>query len=477
VLASNLIPLCVDLDGTLVKSDLLIEALLLLLRHNPLAILLVPFWLLKGKAYLKQELARRVKLDVAVLPYHAKFVAWLRAQHSQGQKLILTTASPHCFAQQISDYLGIFDEVLATEGQINLAGQRKCQKLCQTFGERNFDYAGNARVDVAVWSHARNAILVNSEPGVRERLQGITVITQEFTDTQGNPVQLWLRAIRFNQWLKNILVFVPLLASHRVFEPGLLLHAAVAFLSFGLCASSAYLLNDLLDLPVDRRHPRKNQRPFAAGKLPIRQGILAIPLLLGIAILITIIVLSSHFLAVLLGYFVLTLTYSLYLKQIPMLDVVVLAFLYSTRIIAGGTAVRIMPSFWLLAFSMFIFLSLAMVKRYTELVTMEHVGERRARGRGYHIDDMVLLQALGGSSGYLSVLVLALYINSPSSEALYRYPEALWFLCPLLLYWISRIWFETHRGQMHDDPLIFAVEDRVSWIVAILGVFIIWIAT
>lgn len=469
-------PLCVDLDGTLIKTDLLVESFFLLLGKHPLLVLLVPFWLLRGKAHLKQELARRVALDTATLPYHPLFLPWLREQHARGRVLVLATAAAEPLARQVAEHLQLFSQTLATTNSTNLSGQNKAEQLSQRFGERGFDYAGNDRADLAVWKRARQAILVNPARGVHEQAARTAEIAAEFDDRQGEGLKLWFRALRLHQWLKNILIFVPLLAAHRLLETPLLLQAALAYLAFGLCASSVYLLNDLLDLPADRRHPRKRLRPFAAGTIPILAGALAVPTLLTLAFTLAAIALPAPFFGVLLSYYVLTLAYSLYLKQSVMLDAVVLAALYTLRIIAGAAATAIIPTFWLLAFSMFIFLSLALVKRYAELLALQDLGQSAAQGRGYRIDDLQLLQTLGGASGYLSVLVLALYINSSASQTLYRHPEAIWLLCPLLLYWISRIWLKTHRGEMHDDPVIFAVQDRVSQILTLIGAIIVGLA-
>ncbi|MCB1825973.1 MAG: UbiA family prenyltransferase [Candidatus Competibacteraceae bacterium] len=473
---SILPPLCVDLDGTLINTDLLVESFFLLLGKHPLLVLFVPFWLLRGKARLKQELARRVEPDAATLPYHPAFLTWLRQQHAQGRRLVLATSAAESFARQIADHLGIFSQIIATTDDVNLSGSRKAERLCERFDERGFDYAGNGMVDVAVWGRARQAILVNPARGVREQAARVAAITAVFDDREGARPTPWFKALRVHQWLKNVLVFVPLLAAHRIDEVALLFQAVLAYVAFGLCASSVYLLNDLLDLPADRQHPRKRLRPFAAGQLPVLAGAWLVPALLVLAFLLAGITLPPLFSSVLLGYYALALTYSLYFKQIVMLDAVVLAALYTLRIIAGATATGIVPTFWLLAFSMFIFLSLALVKRHAELLALREMRHGMAWGRGYQVDDLQLLQTLGGASGYLSVLVLALYINSSTSQVLYRHPEAIWLLCPLLLYWISRVWLKTHRGEMHDDPVIFAVQDRVSQVLMGIGAAIVWLA-
>ena len=460
------LPLCVDLDGTLIRSDLLVESTLALLRQQPLQALRVPFWLLRGRAYLKQQIARRVSLDAASLPYDARVLARLHEVAGQRPR-ILCTASDEVLAQAVAAHVGVFDEVMASNGVANLSGDEKAAHLCQRFGERGFDYAGNERRDLKVWRHARRAIVVNAAASLRSQAAEVCEVEREFP-REGGGLRDWVRALRLHQWLKNLLVFLPLLAAHHFFDTGALSHAIMAFLAFGICASGVYVLNDLLDLESDRHHPRKRLRPFAAGTLPVQAGLLAAPLLTLVAFALAFAI-TPRFAVVLGGYFLLTLAYSLVLKRMVMLDVVVLAALYTIRIVAGGVATATPLSFWLLAFSMFLFLSLAMLKRYTELRGAQQLGRSAASGRGYSVEDLPLIQSFGGASGYLAVLVLALYINSAASEMLYRHPPVLWLLCPLLLYWISRAWAIAHRDSMHDDPLVFAARDGVSWIVLALS--------
>ena len=458
---TTFIPLCIDLDGTLLNSDLLLEAAFAQLKQAPLAVLNWPRWLAAGKARLKAEIAARVELDIATLPYNRELLAFLHEQKAQGRTLVLVTASHRQFADRVAAHLNLFDAVLATDGDRNLAGPHKAEVLVERYGERGFDYAGNAAVDLAVWRHARRAIVVNAKPPLADQARAVCEVERVFAP-DGSAWRPWSRALRLHQWLKNVLIFVPLVAGHAWDQPDTLLLALLAFLSFGLCASSVYLLNDLLDLNADRRHPRKCRRPFAAGQLPIAQGVVAIPLLLIAAFGLSLLINPPWFSAVLATYYLFTLAYSLRLKRALMLDVVVLAGLYTLRIIAGAAAAAIEPSFWLLAFSMFLFLSLALVKRYAELWTLREQGDLSASGRGYHVNDLGLLQNLGGAAGYLAVLVLALYINSETSRTLYGQPMMIWLLCPALLYWISRVWLITHRGEMHDDPIIFALTDAHS---------------
>ncbi len=468
-------PLCVDLDGTLVRTDLLIEAVLALLKQNPLNALLLPLWLLKGKTHLKQQIAARVDLDPTRLPYDQPLLDYLRTEKVSGRELILATASHRKYAEQVACHLGLFDEVLATDAEANLSGTGKRDRLVARFGTGGFDYAAAGVSDLAVWSHAGAAIVVNAPPRVPDQVRGVTRIEVVLASPPPRPVD-YFKAIRLHQWLKNLLVLVPLALAHQLDQPMLLLQATLAFLAFGLCASSVYLLNDLLDLPADRAHPTKRYRAFAAGTLPIRHGLALIPILL-VAALALALLLPVSFLGSLALYYGLTCAYSLRLKRMVLLDVFTLTVLYTLRVIAGAAATGVVPSFWLLAFSMFLFLSLALVKRYAELLLIQQ-GERQDEtvGRGYRLVDLETLSQFGITSGYLAVLVLVLYINGDTVSAQYRHPEVIWLLCPLFLYWISFIWLLARRGRMHEDPVLFAIEDRRShWLFALMAL-IVWAA-
>jgi len=467
------VPLCIDLDGTLARTDLLVESALSLLHRNPFYLFAFIVWLVKGKANLKHKVAERVHLDATALPYDERVVELVRANQAH-RKVILCTASNRKWADAVAEHVGGFAEVLASDGQRNLSGATKAQLLVERYGTKAFDYAGNDRADLHVWRQARKAYIVNASDGVIRDAVKVSRV-EVVLSRQGGRSRSWIGALRLHQWLKNLLVFLPLLASHRVFDVDALARSMQAFLAFGFCASGVYLLNDLLDLDVDRRHPRKCRRSFAKGSLPVAQGLLIFPLLtLAAGVLASF--LNYRFLLVLLVYYLLTNAYSFRLKRIAMLDVIVLAGLYSIRVVAGAAAINAPLSFWLLAFSVFIFLSLAILKRYTELRSMLKSGGESASGRGYAVDDLPLLQSLGVASGYLSVLVLALYINSTASEVLYRRPQVLWLLCPALLYWVGRAWLVAHRDRMHDDPIIFAVTDRVSQAMLVIFVLIIFLA-
>ena len=457
----------VDLDGTLVLTDMLVENLFLFLRTYPWRVFSVFAWLLKGKPYLKARLADAVLPPVDRLPYNSALLDWLAERRKAGASLVLATASDQRIAQQVADHLGIFDEVLGTQGDVNLSASRKCEALVARYGEGNFEYVGNAAPDLKVWGAASRIHIANPDPGVLAAARKIGTVDQVF-DTRPGYIKTLLRALRIHQWAKNLLIFVPLIAGHHLFETGLLLDGLIAFAAFSLCASSVYLLNDLLDIQDDRRHRTKRFRPLAAGTLPIMHAVLLTPVLLLAAFLLALL-LPWAFLMVLAGYYLLTLAYSMRLKRAVMLDVVALAMLYTVRVIAGAAAMALPTTFWILAFCMFIFLSLAFVKRYTELRDARVEGrEQKAAGRGYYPSDFELLASLGGSSGYISVLVLALYINDASAAEMYHHPQWMWAACPLLLFWLSRVWILAHRGEMHDDPIVFALRDRTSRWVGVL---------
>jgi len=467
---SGNIALVIDLDGTLLRSDLLLESLFVLLRRRPLLAFALPLWLLKGKAAFKAQIARRVQLDMSTLPWDSRIQTMLKDAEGLRHR-VLCTASDRLLANAAAEHIGQFEEVMASDGASNLSGRRKAELLVERFGERGFDYAGNAAIDLHVWRVAREAIVVNAPTALAKAAARLTRVSSHLP-AQVSLLPQWLRALRVHQWLKNILVFVPLMASHRLLEPTSISHAALAFAAFSVCASGVYLLNDLLDLASDRQHPRKRTRPFAAGTLSLLHGLLLVPVLTAFAFAVAL-WLSPLFAAALGTYLLLTLAYSFYLKRIVMMDVMVLAGLYTLRIIAGTIAINAALSFWLLAFSMFLFLSLAMLKRYAELLTVQAQGDAQTAGRGYEVADLPLVQSLGSASGYLAVLVLALYINSTASEILYSHPKLLWLLCPILLYWIGRAWMITHRGLMRDDPVVFAATDHASQILLIVSALIV----
>jgi len=472
---STLVPLAVDLDGTLIHSDMMWESFSRLLREKPLTVLSVPFWWSRGRAYLKQQLAAHVRVDATTLPYTGEFLAWLREQKSAGRKLVLATASDLMMAEPVAKHIGLFDEVLASDGKINLRDNAKLAALTKKFGERGFDYAGNSSVDLDVWKGSHAAVVVNGSNGLAESAKTVTTVARVFPSSVSRFHEL-LQSLRPHQWIKNFIILVPLLTAHQLGDRQTLIQAVLAFAGFCLCASAVYLLNDVLDLDADRQHPTKRNRSFARGTLPLQVGLFGGPVLLLLALAVALL-LSFAFAAVLLGYFVFATLYSMRLKQIALLDVLCLAGLYTIRLVAGHVATGIAWSAWLLAFSMFIFLSLALMKRFQELQGLRQKNDFEIKGRGYTAGDLRLVTVLGLISGFVAVVVLALYVNSDQVVKLYAHPTALLLVCPLLLFWISRVWWLAHRGQMHDDPTAFAFKDWVSYAIGAATLAVMWLAT
>ncbi|MDD1605148.1 MAG: UbiA family prenyltransferase [Methylococcaceae bacterium] len=460
------VPLFVDLDGTLIKTDLLVESAFLLLKKQPWMLLAMFYWLVVfGKARLKEEIAKRTVLEFDTLPLQNDFVEFLRNEAATGRLLYLATASDKSLAEPVANRLGFFTGVLASDGHNNLKGERKLQAILVCCEQQAFDYAGNARVDLAIWVKARQAIIVNPDSGVVSKAKARNIEIQQVFDDRPAKLKTWLKALRVHQWAKNVLLAVPILTAHA-FNFRAVTEILAAFLAFGLMASATYLLNDLLDLTADRQHPRKCKRPFAAGNIGLPVGILAMIVLfiIGFGLAAQ---LSQKYLFTQLAYLAMTLAYSFYFKKIVLIDVILLASLYTIRIVAGAYAIEVPLSSWLLGFSMFVFLSLALVKRCTELKALHALSRNKMKGRDYYIDDYPMLSSMGVAAGYLSVLVLALFIDSPESMQQYSHPVFLWLLCPLMAYWVSRLWLNTSRGKMHDDPLVYSLKDRASWIVFI----------
>ena len=456
------LPLCVDLDGTLIRTDSLVESVLELLRRRPFAALLMPFWLMKGKVGFKSEIASRIALSPATLPYRENLVTWLREQ-ARVRPVYLATAAHRSIAEPIAQYVGCFSGVIATHST-NLSAHDKATALVEQFGERQFDYAGNSKDDLPVWQKARHAIVVGAPGSLVGLVRSERNVDYEFdTGSQAGPGALrsLIHVLRPHQWIKNLLVFLVPLAAHRIFEDQVLVAGVLAFIAFCLAASGTYVINDLLDLAADRAHPRKRLRPFAAGNVPLMTGIIAGPLLLGLAFTVSVAV-GFAFTLVLVTYAVLTVAYSNWLKRMIFVDVVLLAVFYALRVVAGAVATEIELSFWLLSVCAYGFLSLALLKRYAELLSMDDTQRDLAPGRGYRAADRTIVLALGIGTGLVCSLVVALYIDSSVSHARYSHPEFLWVLVVLTVMGVGRLWLVAGRGEMHDDPILFVVRDPAS---------------
>jgi phosphoserine phosphatase len=438
--------LCVDLDGTLIRGNVLWECVLVLLKTRPITLLLLPFWLLAGRAGLKRGLAARTHLNPDRLPYRQQVLELIQQEKATGRRIALVTAADRQVAEAIASYLGLFDEVHASDGKLNLKGANKAAFLAQHFAQTGFEYVGDSAADVAVWRNARAAYVVGTQARASQAA-AVTTLKGTIHEPRAS-FRTWINALRGHHWAKNSLLFLPLALSHNLALESIA-RTFLGFALYGLCASALYILNDLLDLHSDREHPWKKARPFAAGAISIPEGLLASLVLLSSALGLGFL-LEVRFGFALLGYATLTMLYSLYLKKIALLDVFVLSGFYSFRILAGALITATPLSQWFLAFSMFFFLSLAMAKRYSELL---------------HASDLV-------NTGN-SVVIFSLYVQSQDVRLLYSSPEFLLLLCPIVLYWLSRTWLLAHRGELKEDPVTLAIRDPVSYGVALASAVVI----
>jgi 4-hydroxybenzoate polyprenyltransferase/phosphoserine phosphatase len=451
------LPLCVDLDGTLVRTDTLVEGFCAL-ATDPLvfkALRQLP----NGRAAFKQAIAAGARMDPALLPYNETLLTYLRAQKADGRHLVLATAADQRVARAIAAHLGLFDDVIASDGTNNLKGEAKARALVTRFGVKGFCYAGNARSDLPIWRQAAAAIPVNTPASVVAQLRG-TIPVEFVIDDQPPVLRELIKAMRPHQWVKNILAFVPILTAHALTEPAAWIGGIIMFLGFCFTASAIYLVNDLLDIAADRAHPRKRLRPFARGAVPLPIGAAAAAVLLIAGLTLAHI---GHVAWVVALYALMSISYSFGLKQLPLVDVFMLGALYTIRLFGGGEATGHRLSLWLLGFSSFLFLSLALLKRVEEMMSLASSGGSRAARRGYAAADAPILTLFGVASSFASSIVLALFVQSEATAQNYASPSLLWFVVPLLLFWQCRMWLSGTRGYMHHDPIVYAARDRISW--------------
>jgi 4-hydroxybenzoate polyprenyltransferase/phosphoserine phosphatase len=467
--------LFVDLDGTLIASDALWEVFVQAIKRSPWILVLAPLWLLRGRAALKRALSERASLDAAALPYRDDVVQYVRERREQGSRVVLATASHRSWAEAVAKHIDLFDDIIATDAGHNLKGRKKLsaiERYCDAHEVRAWGYMGDALADLPIWEKAGEVHVVHASGGVLQRVRRHKEPTRVFGGRSG-VLRPAIKALRPHQWVKNVLLFVPLVLARQYGDLDKTFAILIAFAAFSACASSVYVVNDILDIESDRHHERKKRRPFASGALPLPYGppMAALLLLAGFGLAFAF--LPLPYVGVLAIYLVVTSLYSTILKSRLLVDVLILASLYTLRIFAGGVAVELPVSEWLLAFSIFIFTSLAFAKRYVELARVADRGETTAHGRGYQVSDLSLIESFGATSGYLAVLVFALYINN-GLPSFYVYKSLLWSSCPLLLFWISRLWFLAKRGELHDDPVVYAVTDKVSLAVgAAIGLLVL----
>ena len=457
------VPLCVDLDGTLLRSDMLLESLLALIKERPACALQVPVWIAKGKAHLKSQVARRVDFTTCHLPFNEEVVQYVREQRAF-RTTVLVTGTHQSLADAVAGQLDLFDEVIGSTSEVNLTSHRKREWLQSRFGEEGFDYIGNDKDDLDVWPAARQAMVVSTPTGLASHpAQTFDRVFEE----RANGISDYLSLLRVHQWSKNALIAVPFFLDHRINDGAAFVAVVLAFIAMSLLASATYIINDMLDLQADRQNATKSKRVLASGAVPIERGVKTIGVLVLLLLLITL-MLPPAFNAALLVYLITTLTYTFVLKKKAMLDVITIAALHTLRVVAGTLVIQAAWSFWLLGFSMFFFFSLASAKRVAELINLQKAGRQSTVGRDYQIADIPVMLTSGVSTGFISIMIVALYINSEKVQTLYANPMILWLLCPVLMYWVGRIWLFTGRGQMHEDPIVFAIRDRVSVFTALV---------
>jgi len=466
-----------DLDGTLLTTDVFGESLTRLLLGRPWMIPQVLVWLAAGRSSCKGHVAAATLDSWTRWPIRPDAERLIAEARRGGDPVVLATAAHESVAARIAADLGLFDAVLASRAGVNLKGARKLRAVTEWVRDNGcdgFSYAGDADADLPLWEAAERVIVVEPTAGLERRVRGLGKPVEVIGERRNIPRSL-LRALRPHQWVKNLLVFLPMILAHK-FDVATITAVILAFVAFSACASTVYLVNDIADLPADREHPKKRRRPLASGRLPIAVAVVAgAGLLLGAAV-ISAVALPPAFGLILVAYLATNLAYSTWLKRKPILDVLMLAGMYAVRVEAGGIAAGVPLSMWILAFSLFFFTSLAFAKRCAELRRHASEGGQRPAGRGYLVEDLPILEGFGVASGYVSVLVLALYMNSSEMHRLYGESRFLWLVCPLVLYWITRVWLLVHRGHLDEDPVVFAIRDQVSLLIALVCFCLVVIA-
>jgi 4-hydroxybenzoate polyprenyltransferase len=456
-----------DLDGTLLSTDTFVESLGVILLRRPWLLPIIMLWLVKGRGYCKGRVAVIAGVPPSAWPVRPEAMALIEEVHREGRPVVLATAAHRTVAEAIADHIDCFDVVLASDDQINLKGAAKLAAI-ESFvadnGLDGFSYAGDCAADLKVWRKASEVIVVEPTPAFEAKVRGLGKPTTVLGGKRPFFRSVW-KACRPHQWAKNLLLFLPMFLAHKI-DAGTLSSVLLGFVSFSLCASGIYVLNDIGDIPADRHHPKKRLRPFASGRLSVGVGLQMAACLLLAGMGIAGVWLPPTFLGLIGLYVASNFLYSGICKQVPVLDVMMLACMYALRLEAGAVAAGVPLSSWMLTFSLFFFTSLAFSKRYTELCRLRLDDRPQAAGRGYMVDDVDLVEHLGAASGYVSVLVMALYMNSPEMRAIYGDSRSLWLICPLVLYWVTRLWLLARRGQLDDDPVVFALRDRQSLAIA-----------
>lgn len=461
-------PLVVDLDETLLQTDTLIESVAAGLARQPRGTLYAVGALVGGRAALKSALAEAVSLDVDTLPENADLVKYLRVQAAQGREIHLVSAADERVVQAVAERFGFFASAYGSSRQRNLKGKNKASFLAERFPE-GFVYAGDSKADIAVWRVARGALLVGVSEATAKAAQRLCPVERSFPG-KGGSLKDWRKQFRLHQWAKNGLLFAAIFLGGVYLDPESWARTILGFLFFSLMASATYVVNDLFDLEADRRHPTKRHRPLASGRIRIIQAAPA-ALFAGLVSIFGMAALGVGALLTLLFYTAITLAYSFYLKRIPMLDVGVLALLFTTRIVLGAHLAHVALSEWLLVFSMFFFLSLSIAKRYVEVARRAKVINGGIPGRGYETGDVAMLLSFGVGTSVAALLTMCVYLlEAAYPSGVYGAPEFLWLTVIAIALWCMRIWLLAHREKLDDDPVAFAVKDRLSYGVGALAV-------
>lgn len=453
-------PLIVDMDGTLLRTDALYEGMARAFFRKPFETIAALPLLFKGRPAFKRRIAEIADLGVNLLPLRESLVAHLRREHARGRSLHLYTAADHTLAERVAERVGLFESVQGSRGDVNLKGARKLAEIQRRF-PGGFAYAGNSAADLPIWRESDGIVIAAASKSVTDRAQRLgKPVEAEFADRRS--LSTWWRALRVHQWTKNLLIYIPLLLSPSYSDASAVMKVGLGFVILGIVASGCYLINDLADLAADRRHRSKRDRPLASGELPIQHAAIAAPLMI-LSGLVAALLLSAPFALGLLLYIATTLSYSLRLKRVALLDVFLLGLLYTLRLIMGTLLISYALSAWLLTFAMFFFVAMSLAKRHAELVNAQMGVERRIAGRGYLPSDAPLTLSLGISLTTASNLILVLYlVEEAFPSGLYMAAGWLWAAPLLVCLWTMRIWLLAHRGELDDDPVAFAIRDRLS---------------
>jgi 4-hydroxybenzoate polyprenyltransferase len=469
--------LCVDLDGTLLRTDTLWECLIAAWKKQPWLVFLLPLWILAGKSSLKKKLAELGRPDPAFLPYDQDLLEWLRSEHRAGRQIVLATGANELIAHDVADHLGIFSAVFSSNDSTNLVAEEKLSRLRAEYGDHGFEYIGDSRADIPIWRHLGCAHVVSRSRGLAGILERLGIAVTPCGSPRRVTLKTITRQLRVHQWSKNLLIFFPLFTAHKLTDTRLWEPAIATFFAFNFIASAFYIFNDLLDVRSDRVHPTKRNRPIAAGILSPAHALILLfsSLAVGLALAISV---SPMVLAIAGVYLTTTCLYSLYTKRVLLVDIITLAGLYTIRVFAGGLATGIVISYWTMGYTSLLFLSLALMKRYSELLLPrgETLQSMYIPGRSYAPEDRPILANVGLSCGILAAVLLALYLRSPEVELLYRRPGMLMPLCILHIYWVARAWIIANRQKMNADPIVFALRDHVTRKLAVAAAIIVFLA-